>query len=342
VKFETLTIGAIEPICDDGLVLTFTVPEAQRAALAFRAGQHLTVDEELRRSYSICSTSAELRERGILRIAMRLIPGGAFTAVAAGLKKGDQLRVLPPLGGFTSDFTPERRRRYGAVVAGSGITPVLSLVATALATESQSTFAVICGNRTSASAFAVDELADLKDRYPDRLQVVHVLSREPGAALHGRLTFELVASLLRLVGPVDEWFLCGPLGMVEGARRAVATTGAKVHVELFHVGAVTASVPREDSGSAGAVEVELHLDGRKSTFTMAAREKVLDAALRHRPELPFACRGGVCSTCRAKVLDGSVTMEANWALDPAETAAGYVLTCQSHPTSERLVVDYDA
>jgi len=340
VKFETLTVGAVEPICDDGLVITFDVPPEQREAFAFRPGQHLTVDETLRRSYSICSTPAELTEHGVLRIAMRLIPGGEFAAIAAKLGIGDAIRAMPPLGGFTSDFTPTRKRSYGAIVAGSGITPVLSLVATALAIEPASTFAVICGNRTSATAFAVDELADLKDRFPDRLQVLHVLSREPGAALHGRLTPELVEQLLPIVGPIDEWFLCGPLGMVEGARGVLTGRGSKVHVELFHTGAPpVAPLPESDAGD---VDVSITLDGRVTSFTMRPGERVLDAALRHRPELPFACRGGVCSTCRAKVVEGSVAMAANWALDPAETVAGYVLTCQSHPTSGHLVVDYDA
>jgi len=247
---------------------------------------------------------------------------------------------LPPLGRFTSPFERARVRRYGAVVGGSGVTPVLSLVGTALAIEPHSTFAVICANRTSAGAFAVDELADLKDRYPDRLQILHVLSREPGAPLHGRITPSLLAQLLPVVGPIDEWFLCGPLGLVETAREVVAATGALVHVELFHVGAgPEAPVPATDAGD---VAVEIRLDGRATSFTMGSGERVLDAALRHRPELPYACRGGVCSTCRARVVSGTVEMAANWALDPEETATGYVLTCQSRPTSDELVVDYDA
>lgn len=340
MKFETLTVGAVEPICDDGLVITFDVPAGQRETFAFRPGQHLTVHEDLRRSYSICSTPAELTEKGVLRIAMRLLPGGEFTAIAAKLGVGDAVKALPPLGGFTSDFAPNRRRAYGAIVAGSGITPVLSLVATALDIEPRSTFAVICGNRTSASAFAVDELADLKDRYPDRLQVLHVLSREPGAAVHGRLTPELIEELLPIVGPVDEWFLCGPLGMVQGARDVLTGKGAKVHVELFFTGAPPVAAP--DAAEQGDVEAEITLDGRVTKFTMGSGERVLDAALRHRPELPFACRGGVCSTCRARLVEGTVEMAANWALDPAETEAGYVLTCQAHPTSPHIVVDYDA
>jgi ring-1,2-phenylacetyl-CoA epoxidase subunit PaaE len=341
VKFESLTIGAVEPICEDGLVITFAVPPAQRDTFAFRPGQHLTVDETLRRSYSICSTPAELTERGVLRIAMRLIPGGEFTAIAAKLGAGDSIRVMPPLGGFTSDFAPTRRRAYGAIVAGSGITPVLSIAATALATEPASTFAIICGNRTSVTAFAVDELADLKDRFPDRLQVLHVLSRESGTALHGRLTPEVIESLLPLVGSVDEWFLCGPLGMVEGARGVLTGRGAKVHVELFHTTAPPAPAVASEATTED-VAVTITLDGRVTNFTMGSSERVLDAALRHRPELPFACRGGVCSTCRAKLVEGTVEMAANWALDPSETEAGYILTCQSNPTSHNLVVDYDA
>ncbi|WP_051366631.1 2Fe-2S iron-sulfur cluster-binding protein [Hamadaea tsunoensis] len=340
MKFENLTVDAVDALSDDGLMITFAVPDGQRERFAFRPGQHVTLDAGLRRSYSICSTPAELAERGRLRVGVRLLPAGEFSKIAEGLRPGDTVAALPPLGRFTTDLTPDRARRYGAVVAGSGITPVLSLVATALSVEPASTFAVICGNRSSASAFGVDELADLKDRFGARLHIVHVLSREASASLHGRLTPALVADLLPLVGPVDEWFLCGPLGMVEGARPVVAATGATVHVELFHVGTPPTAPPAEED--AGEVEVELVLDGRATTFSMSAGERVLDAALRHRTELPYACRGGVCSTCRAKVLAGSVTMAANWALDPAETAAGYVLTCQSQPSSSRIVIDYDA
>ncbi|NUR72027.1 MAG: 2Fe-2S iron-sulfur cluster binding domain-containing protein [Hamadaea sp.] len=339
MRFEKLTVGAVEPACADGLVLTFAVPPELREAFAFQAGQHVTLDEKLRRSYSICSTPLELAEQGRLRVGVRLLPEGEFSAIASALLPGSTVEVSTPLGRFTSPFERARQRRYAAVVGGSGVTPVLSLVGTALAIEPASTFAVICANRTSNSAFAVDELADLKDRYPDRLQILHVLSQEPGAPLHGRLDSERLATLLPVVGPVDEWFLCGPLGLVESARSVVAATGAQVHVELFHVGPVPTFVA---TPTAGDVEVEIILDGRATSFTMGSGERVLDAALRHRTELPYACRGGVCSTCRARVISGTVEMAANWALDPAETAAGYVLTCQSHPTSARLVVDYDA
>ncbi|MCP2325838.1 ring-1,2-phenylacetyl-CoA epoxidase subunit PaaE [Hamadaea flava] len=340
MRFETLTVGAVEPACADGVVITFAVPAELRAAFAFQAGQHVTLDEKLRRSYSICSTPADLAARGSLSVGVRLLPDGEFSAIAASLAPGMQVAVSAPLGRFTSPFEAARKRRYGAIVGGSGITPVLSLAGAALDLEPRSTFAVICANRTSGSAFAVDELADLKDRYPDRLQVLHVLSREPGAPLHGRITADLVTELLPVVGPVDEWFLCGPLGLVESARSTVAATGAQVHVELFHVGPVP--TPPEAPSGAGDVQVEIRLDGRATSFTMGSGERVLDAALRHRSELPYACRGGVCSTCRARVVSGTVEMAANWALDPAETAAGYVLTCQSHPTSAELVVDYDA
>jgi ring-1,2-phenylacetyl-CoA epoxidase subunit PaaE len=340
VRFETLTVGAVEPASADGVVITFTVPSSLREVFAFKPGQHVTLDEKLRRSYSICSTPFDLSRRGELSIGVRLLPDGEFSAIAADVTPGSVLSVSSPLGRFTSPFEGARKRRYGAVVGGSGITPVLSLVGTALEIEPHSTFAVICANRNSASAFAVDELADLKDRYPDRLQVLHVLSREPGAPLHGRITPELLTDLLPVVGPVDEWFLCGPLGLVESARSVVASTGAQVHVELFHVGPVPP--PPAAAESAGDVSVEIILDGRATSFAMSSGERVLDAALRHRSELPYACRGGVCSTCRARVISGSVEMAANWALDPAETEAGYVLTCQSHPTSSHLVVDYDA
>jgi ring-1,2-phenylacetyl-CoA epoxidase subunit PaaE len=263
--------------------------------------------------------------------------------------------VMPPLGHFTTGFDPARARRYVGIVAGSGITPVLSLVATALATEPDSSFTVLYGNRYTRSVMFADELADLKDRWPARLQVVHALSREPGDAelLSGRIDAGRLPRLLDVFVPnqVDEWFLCGPYGMVLDARAVLADRGVAeraVRTELFHVpsegesSAPPANIPMAGDGAgADAAEVMIILDGRSSTFIMGRGERVLDAALRVRGELPYACRGGVCSTCRARLVEGEVTMAQNWALEPDELAAGYVLTCQSSPVTDRLVVDYD-
>jgi ring-1,2-phenylacetyl-CoA epoxidase subunit PaaE len=356
--FHALPVGALDRLTEDSLAITFTVPPELRETFAFRAGQHLTVrrvdldgGEDVRRSYSICSTPGELAAAGILRIGVKEIPGGAFSAYAArALRAGDTVDVLPPLGAFTSAFDPARARRYGAIVAGSGITPVLSIAATALATEPASTVTIVYGNRYARSVMFGEELGDLKDRYPSRLRVLHVLSREPQDAelLSGRLDGERIGRLLDALVPpdrIDEWFLCGPYGMVEAASGVLTGRGvpaAAVRAELFHVAAAPPDPPAAATADAADAEVTILLDGRASNFPMGRGERVLDAALRVRPELPYACKGGVCSTCRARLVEGEVTMARNFALEPEDVAAGYVLTCQSSPVTDRLVVDYDA
>jgi ring-1,2-phenylacetyl-CoA epoxidase subunit PaaE len=358
--FHPLRVAALDRLTEDALAIAFEVPGPLRETFAFQAGQHVTVrridpatGEDARRSYSICSTPAELAGRGRLRIGVKEIPGGVFSEFAASrLRVGDQVEVLPPLGHFTTALDPDRARRYVGIVAGSGITPVLSLVATALSVEPGSHFTVLYGNRYARSVMFAEELADLKDRWPARLQVVHVLSREPGdaALLSGRIDAERLPRLLDafVPGPVDEWFLCGPYGMVLDARAVLSARGVPeraVHTELFHVpaaGDADPPPPPAPGGGAGPVAVTITLDGRASRFTMERGERVLDAALRARGELPYACRGGVCSTCRAKLVDGEVTMARNWALEPDELTAGYVLTCQSSPVTDQLTLDYDA
>lgn len=344
-RFHPLLVSNVERLTPVSVAVTLAVPEDLRQTFSFRPGQHLTfLDGELRRSYSICSTPTDLRERGLMTVGVKKVPTGVFSTKAQEFKPGDTLSVLPPLGHFTTDLDPGRSRRYAAIVAGSGITPVLSLAATALSTEPQSTFTIICGNRGAAEVMFADALAELKDVHPERLQLLHVLSREmqPSELLSGRLDTERVSNLVKALGleDVDEWFLCGPLGVVRSAKEALAATGAagRVHTELFHA-EETAPPPVVAGGP--QVKVTIVLDGRSTEFAMERGERVLDAALRHRNELPFACKGGVCSTCRAKVVTGSVEMASNWALEPDEVAAGYVLTCQSTPTSDALTVDYD-
>ena len=351
--FHALPVAAVDRLTDDAVAVSFAVPVDLRETFAFRAGQHVTVRlDDARRSYSICSTPDELAERGRLRIGVKEIPGGAFSGYAArDLRPGDTLDVMAPLGHFTTDFDPGRARHYAALAAGSGITPVLSLVATALHAEPGSRFTLLYGNRYARSVMFAEELADLKDRYPTRLHVVHVLSREPQEAelLSGRLDARKLSRLLEVLVPastVDEWFLCGPYGMVIDARGVLAERGVSdraVHTELFHVdeGPPPAREPAP-AGAPGAAQVTIMLDGRASSFEMGRDERVLDAALRVRSELPYACRGGVCSTCRAKIIEGEVTMARNWALEPDELAAGYVLTCQSSPVTDTVVIDYDA
>jgi len=349
--FHPLPVAAIDRLTDDAVAITFAVPAELREQFAFRAGQHLTVrkvDDDARRSYSICSTPFELESAGLLRIGVKEIPGGVFSSYAAGaLRRGDAIDVMPPLGKFTSGFEAGRQRHYGAIAAGSGITPVLSLVATALATEEHSRFTLVYGNRFARSVMFADELGDLKDRYAARLHVVHVLSQEPGESelLSGRIDADRLARVLdKLVpaGNVDEWFLCGPYGLVTDARNVLADHGGVVHTELFHVDEAPEPPRRASTADdAAPVEVSVLLDGRVSTLRMRRDERVLDAALRVRSELPFACKGGVCSTCRARIVEGEVTMARNYALEPDELERGYVLTCQSSPVTDKLVVDYD-
>ncbi len=350
--FHPLPVVALDRLTDEAVVVTFAVPEPLRALYTFSPGQHVTVrlpEGDVRRSYSICSTPAELSTGGELRIGVKEVPGGAFSSFAVrALQAGDAVEVLPPLGQFTTAFAPGRVRGYGAVVAGSGITPVLSLVATGLAVEPQSRFTLVYGNRNARSVMFAEQLADLEDRHPTRFHVIHVLSREPGEAplLSGRIDADRMNRLLDELIPadeIDEWFLCGPYGMVTDVHGVLRRRGAgTVHREVFFAADAPApAAPGATTANVGA-QATIVLDGRSTTVAVTPGERVLDAALRVRPELPYACKGGVCSTCRAKVVGGEVAMARNYALEPDEVAAGYVLTCQATPLTERLVVDYDA
>jgi ring-1,2-phenylacetyl-CoA epoxidase subunit PaaE len=367
--FHQLPVAAVERLTEDSVVVSFEVPVELREDYSFSAGQHLTLrvrldGQEVRRSYSLCVAEGSSR----LKIAVKQLPGGLFSGHANNaLMPGDLVEVLTPAGRFTTEFSTGRARNYCAVAAGSGITPVLSLIGTALAVEPGSHFSLVYGNRTSRSVMFLDELADLKDRYPDRLQLVHIFSQETtGAELfNGRLDPARLSRILDLVvdaSTVDEWFLCGPHELVSCARKVLVARGAEadsIRTELFHVDegipARSANVGKTVAGggpgqgghgtsdSSGCCEVTILLDGRASRISMPrGAGSVLDAALGVRSELPFACKGGVCSTCRAKVISGEVAMARNYALDPAEVEQGYVLTCQSRPLTAELTLDYDA
>jgi ring-1,2-phenylacetyl-CoA epoxidase subunit PaaE len=353
--FHRLRVAAVEPLTDDAVAITFAVPDELREAYSFDAGQHLTLrtevgGEEVRRNYSICSPATE----GRLRIGVKRLDGGAFSTHATStLRVGDEVEVMTPTGRFSPRLDPAQSRHYAAIAAGSGITPVISIVATALAVEPGSTVTLVYGNRTVGSVMFLEELADLKDRYPDRFRLVHVLSREPQEAelLSGRLDPPRLRRLLELLLPpetVDEWFLCGPFAMVEGAREVLAEAGVgvdHVHTELFHV---EGEAPRESASpeevrAAGSSSVRVTLDGRASTVQVPRTGvRILDAVLAVRADAPYACKGGVCGTCRAKLVTGEVSMARNYALDPEETAAGFVLACQSVPESEDVELDFDA
>ena len=355
--FHPLRVASVEPVTDDSVAITFEVPEELEDDYAFSHGQHLTVRTELagddvRRSYSICSPAGS----GLLRVAVKRLPGGAFSEHALDvLRPGDVLDVMTPSGRFFTELDPANRKHYVCVAAGSGITPVLSILATTLAVEPHSSVTLLYANRTQRSVMFLEEVEDLKDSYPDRFQLLHVLSREPQEVelFSGRLDVDRMSRILKGVVPpdtVDEWFLCGPHQMVSDLRKLLVSERVptrSIHAEIFHVESTRSArpvgrTPVEGADLAGT-RVTITLDGRTSSFRLAADgPAVLDAALAVRPDAPFACKGGVCGTCRAKVLHGSVVMDTNWALEPGEVERGYVLTCQSHPTTDELVLDYDA
>ena len=348
--FTTLTVGSVEPLTSDSVAVTFDLPAELAPTFAFRPGQHLTLrrvigEEDLRRTYSVCSSAAG----GPLRVAVKRLEGGAFSTWATGeLRAGDELEVLPPAGRFGPVLDPSRALRYGLVAAGSGITPVLSIAASVLDVEPASEVVLLYGNRTQRDVMFLEELADLKDRWGARLQVVHVLSREEQGSelLSGRLDRERLQRLLSSLVPVDtvdEWYLCGPFGMVTEGREVLLEAGAdpsRVHVELFHAEAPPPRVRTAGPvGDAATVTVVLH--GRSSTLAVERDgDSVLDAVLAVRPDAPYACKGGVCGTCRARVVSGAVEMDVNYALEPDELAAGVVLTCQSHPTTDEVRLEF--
>ncbi|TNC27774.1 1,2-phenylacetyl-CoA epoxidase subunit PaaE [Amycolatopsis alkalitolerans] len=348
--FHTLTVTAVERLCDDAVAVTFDVPPSLADAFAFRAGQSLTLRRMIggrdeRRSYSICAP-----EGAAPRIGVREVPDGLFSSwLVHEVAPGDEIEVAPPAGRFTPDL--EVPAHHVLIAAGSGITPVLSIAATVLRDPAASV-TVLYGNRRTSTVMFADELADLKDRYPARLELVHVLSREPREAdlFTGRLDAGKLEALLALVpdvSAVGHWWLCGPFGMVGDARDLLlrlGVPGERVHQELFYVDDVPpAPVRHSDAAVEGLTsEVTIVLDGRSTTAALPRDTPLLDGGQRVRPDLPFACKGGVCGTCRARITDGKADMRRNFALEESEVAAGFVLTCQSLPCSDTLTVDYDS
>lgn len=348
--FHELPVAKVDRLCADAVAVTFGVPPHLAGDFAFRPGQYLTLRQvvdggvEERRSYSICAPVGAAP-----RIGVRRVEQGLFSArIVDSLKPGDTLEVLPPQGKFTPDGTG---RHHAFVVAGSGITPALSIMTTLLS-EEDTRVILLYGNRRSDTVMFADELADLKDRYPQRFQLVHVLSREPRDVelFSGRLDTDRINTLLDHVVPtedIDHWWLCGPFGMLQDADAALAAHDVprqRIHRELFYVDEPPPEPKRADESTVeGPVaQVTVHLDGRKTTLALPADTPILDAAQRVRADLPFACKGGVCGTCRAKVTAGQVEMRRNYALEDHEVAAGFVLTCQALPLSAEVTVDYDA
>jgi ring-1,2-phenylacetyl-CoA epoxidase subunit PaaE len=349
-QFHPLRVARVERLTDDAVAVSFDIPEELAEDYAFRPGQALTLrrvegERDERRSYSICAPAGAAP-----RVGVREVPGGFFSSwLVHEVRPGDVIEVLPPSGTFTADLDTPADHVF--VVAGSGITPALSLAGTVLR-DGRSTVTVFYGNRRTNTVMFADELADLKDRYGPRLQLVHVLSREPRDAeiTNGRLDgdrFRTLVAALVDAEDVDHWWLCGPHGMVQDARAVLAELGVpkeKVHQELFYVDDVPPEPVRGDEEvvTGPSSQVTVVLDGRTTTLALPRDVPVLDSAQKVRGDLPFACKGGVCGTCRARVTDGEVRMRRNYALESEELDAGYVLTCQSLPVSDAVTVDYDA
>ncbi|HEY9440625.1 MAG TPA: 2Fe-2S iron-sulfur cluster-binding protein [Streptomyces sp.] len=350
--FHPLRVSAIERITDDAVAVTLAVPPALRETFRHTPGQHLnvrfTVDgEEVRRSYSICAPATEEPADPVLRVGIRMVDGGVFSTYALKeLAVGDQVEAMAPTGRFVLEPGPGL---FAAIVGGSGITPVLSIAATLLDREPAARFCLIRSDRTAASTMFLDEVADLKDRYPDRFQLVTALSREEQAAglPSGRLDRERLTGLLPSllsVPEVDGWYLCGPFGLVRGAEDALRELGvdrSRIHQEIFHVedgpavpAAARAVTPADSTLTAT-------LDGRSGRWPVRDGETLLETVLRSRADAPYACKGGVCGTCRAFLVSGEVRMDRNFALEPEETDAGYVLACQSHPCTPEVELDFD-
>lgn len=349
--FHPLAVSDVRRETADTVSVAFTVPAELEPAYRFSPGQHLTVrlptdGGQLRRTYSVCSGV----EDGELRIAVKHLPGGAFgTYAAERLRPGDSLDVMTPAGRFTTTLDPARARHLLGIAAGSGITPVISIVRSVLAGEPASRVTLLYGNREPASVIFAEELGDLKDRHLDRLSVVHVFSRAAPDVplLAGRLTpakLRALAGRLLDVGSVDEAFVCGPEPMAHELRDALDRLGVpRVHVELFGTAGMPAAAPPPVSAGAGGRRYPLSvlLGGVRSEVAADPEQTVLAAALGAGLDLPYSCTGGVCATCRAHVAAGEATMEVNYALEPEEVAAGYVLTCQARPVSPELTVDFD-
>lgn len=355
-RFYTATIADIRRETRDTVSIALSLPEDAKKEFAFKQGQYLTFKinlqgEEIRRTYSICSAPFEDE----LRIAVKKIEGGKFSTYANELLKvGDKIEVMPPRGNFYTELKPSQAKNYLAFAAGSGITPILSIIKTTLATEPQSTYTLIYGNKGSATIIFKEELEALKNKYINRFVLYHVFSRETldVPLMNGRITAEkcrlFCKSLIDLEN-IDEVFLCGPGEMIVEVSAELEKLGFEkkhIHQELFTAPGGTAvaeqkkEIKKEFSGDVS--HVTIILDGKQTNFDLATEgSNMLDAALQHGADVPFACKGAVCATCKAKVIEGKIEMEVNYSLTDEELASGYVLTCQSHPVTEHVVVSFD-
>ena len=352
-KFHPLTIAQVRNETRDTIAVTFTVPAELQDSFRFQPGQHLTLrarigDDDVRRSYSICSAVQD----NALRVAIKRTQGGVFSTWAnETLKAGHSIQVMPPMGHFNLPLDADNHKHYLAFAAGSGITPMLSIIKTTLQSEPHSRFTLVYGNRASSSVIFKEELTDLKDTYLQRLNVVYVMSREQQDVelFNGRITREKCDQFFAKwidLDNIDAAFLCGPEEMLQAASASLQAHGldkSNIKMELF-----AASAPKHKAQAARPVvgrqecEVTVVVDGYHTVFTMEKeKESLLDAGLRHGIDMRYSCKGGVCATCRCKVVDGKVDMDANYCLEDYEIARGFVLSCQSFPVTDKLLVDFD-
>ena len=353
LHFHSLRVSDIRPDTDEAAIVSFEVPEDMREAFSFTPGQYLTLKQtvggqDLRRSYSICAGADD----GVLRVGVRRVEGGAFSSWVHGeLKAGDVIEVFPPQGRFCLPEATGPRHVLG-IAGGSGITPILSIMKTLLAREPESRFTLIYANRRQASAMFKEEIEDLKNRYMTRLSLFHVFSREAVDAplFAGRLDAGKLAQIFGAAVPlkgVDEVFVCGPFEMNEQAEavlRALRVPEERIHIERFGTPEMQTgrAAPHEVRDGDAQAMVTLIRDGLAREFEFSRHDpSLLDAAARAGIEVPYSCKSGVCSTCRCKLMEGEVRMDKNFALDKAEVAAGFILSCQAHALTDRVVISFD-
>ncbi len=366
--FHPLTISRVTPEAASAVAIRFSVPPALRETFAFKPGQFLTLKasiagESVRRSYSICSSKQRYASAHEIEVGIKPVQGGLFSNWATQLQAGDTLEVMPPEGRFTPRLSGGVHRVGWA--AGSGITPLLSIIASTLAGEPDSRFTLVYCNQRSSTILFNEALQDLKDRYPARLSLIHLMSRQAQevALFNGRLDAGKVSELLASLIPaasIDETFVCGPEAMIEACEQALLAAGVpreRIHTERFLSGApsgasqfiANSSRPQRAGGpndskdpvKATPIRLSVALDGKVHELRMAADERILDVALAAGLDLPYSCKGGVCCTCRAKVLEGQVAMEKNFTLEAWEVSKGFVLSCQARPVSQHVSISYD-
>ena len=355
IHFHPLPIKKIQKETADCVSVAFEIPESLKESFQFKQGQSLTMratinGEEVRRTYSICSSPLDKE----LRVAIKKVDGGLFSTFAnEQLKKSDIVEVMPPIGKFYVELNPANKKNYLGIAAGSGITPLLSIIKTTLQTEPDSSFTLVYGNKSRSSIIFFEELEGLKNKYLQRFNFINILSRErTDAAINfGRINTAKLKELEKLIDykSFNDAFICGPEEMIFAAKDFLEKKGInkkKIHFELFttpgqKLTTDNRQLTTDNSGPKSKITVKL--DGRSFDFdlSLTSDTTILDAALKQGADLPFACKGGVCCTCKARLLEGEVSMDVHWGLEDEEVEQGYILTCQSHPKTEKVVVDFD-